>query len=242
MTPADADATAHLFVERLGDRCDVDGADGHHLQRVRRVTTGERVTCADGTGAWRVYEVTDARRGHLVLEARGDTRIEPVPRVTVAVAVALARGALDTVAPSLTELGVSRLVPMVTERTVARPSPDAAARLVQRVRAIVREAAMQSRRARLPEVDDVATFAAVAARRGAVLADRSGRRAFDLTPPEAGEWTVLVGPEGGFSAAEREGFPDHARLALGDHVLRSVTAPVAAAAVLAERIAHLGWS
>ena len=41
----------------------VDGDDGHHLQRARRVRAGEVVTAADGYGRWRVYTVVAAGRG-----------------------------------------------------------------------------------------------------------------------------------------------------------------------------------
>jgi 16S rRNA (uracil1498-N3)-methyltransferase len=50
---------------------------------------------------------------------------------------------------------------------------------------------------------------------------------------------VLVGPEGGFAPEEREMLSDRPRLALADTVLRAVTAPIAAVAVLEERIAQM---
>ena len=46
--PAQVAATAHVFAERLDDRITVEGDDGHHLQRARRVRAGETVTVADG--------------------------------------------------------------------------------------------------------------------------------------------------------------------------------------------------
>jgi 16S rRNA U1498 N3-methylase RsmE len=52
---AGADAAAHVFVDALDDVCDVVGGEGHHLQRVRRLTRGEHITAADGTGRWRPY-------------------------------------------------------------------------------------------------------------------------------------------------------------------------------------------
>src|SRR5262249_22968691 len=102
-----------------------------------------------------------------------------------------------------------------------------------------REAAMQSRRARLPVIEECATFAAVAARPDLVLADRTGARAGALAPPATGEWTVLVGPEGGFDPDERDRLGGVPRLALGENVLRAATAPVAALAILSDRIAQI---
>ncbi len=62
----------HTFVADLGDDVQVDGDDGHHLARVRRLESGEHVTAADGTGAWREYVVDDVGRGSVALR-RGRT-------------------------------------------------------------------------------------------------------------------------------------------------------------------------
>ena len=55
-----------------------------------------------------------------------------------------------------TELGISRFVPIISERTVAR-SVITAARL-ERWRRIIREAAEQAGRSRLPSLDDAIGF------------------------------------------------------------------------------------
>ena len=57
------DAAAHTFAEHLADTLEIDGTDGHHLQRVRRLRPGEHVTVADGLGSWRRYEIEDAGPG-----------------------------------------------------------------------------------------------------------------------------------------------------------------------------------
>ena len=223
--PADANAVAHVFVDALDDRCEITGADGHHLQRVRRLTAGEIVTAADGSGAWRIYTVTGVGDRRLGLEAHGD--VEPAwdPAIAISLAVALTKGGLDDVVAAVTALGVDRVTPVRTERVVVRWDDDRARRGTEKLRTAAREAAMQSRRARIPIIDEVVALATVAERPGLVVADRDGVEASDLPAPAAGGagsapagWTVLVGPEGG--------------LRLGAHVLRAATAPIAAVAVL----------
>ena len=77
---------------------------------------------------------------------------------------------------------------------------------------------------------------------GLVVADRGGVPAHELAAPVGGSWLVLVGPEGGFDARERELLAAAPRLTIGAHVLRAETAAVAVAAVLASRrvSAHFG--
>ncbi|HEY9557397.1 MAG TPA: 16S rRNA (uracil(1498)-N(3))-methyltransferase, partial [Acidimicrobiales bacterium] len=68
---------------------------------------------------------------------------------------------------------------------------------------------------------DVATIASAG---GAVLADRVG------SPPSLANPKVLIGPEGGWTDAERALAPP---VALGDLVLRAETAAITAGAIFA---------
>jgi 16S rRNA (uracil1498-N3)-methyltransferase len=100
---------------------------------------------------------------------------------------------------------------------------------------VAREAAMQSRRARVPVVDGPVAPAELAGVVGLVVAAPEGVAASELDPPPGGEWVVAVGPEGGFDEAELRGFGDVPRLAVGPFVLRAETAAIAVAAALAAR-------
>jgi 16S rRNA (uracil1498-N3)-methyltransferase len=239
---ADADAAAHAFADDLGDVVEIGGAGGHHLQRVRRLRTGECVTVADGAGQWRRYEIESVDAGGLRLRAAGAILIEPelVPRVSLALALTKAR-ALDTAVARCTELGVTRVTPVYAERCVVRWDASQAARALNRLRATARAAAEQSRRARLPEIAAPVDIAALALRPDVVVAERGGAPSDAIAPPTGREkeWTVLVGPEGGFGPSERAWVGDMPHLGLGPHVLKAETAPIAAVAILIERAGRL---
>jgi len=197
---------------------------------------GEALTAADGTGAWRRYVVTGVDSGRLDLQATAPSRVEPELVPPIGLAVALTKGGLDQVVARATELGVARVEPVRTRRSIVRWDAARAAAAVVRLRAIAREAAAQSRRARLPEIAPVADLADLAGRPGLVIADRAGMPAHALPAPGPHGWTVLVGPEGGFDPADLEAFPDSVpRLAVGPHVLRAETAPPAVVAALRSR-------
>jgi 16S rRNA (uracil1498-N3)-methyltransferase len=151
----------------------------------------------------------------------------------VAVAVARTKGrALDDVVAGLTELGVARIEPVRTERSVVRWDDERAVAAVARWRAIAREAAMQSRRATVPELVPVAAVASLAGRPGLLIADRTGSTPAELGRPRPEGWIVLVGPEGGLTNAEVTTLGDVPRLAVGHFVLRAQTAPLAVVAAL----------
>ena len=164
--------------------------------------------------------------GRPAVEPVGGVVVEPAPSPPIAVAFALVKGDRpEWTVQKLTELGVDRMIPFAAARSVVHWSAgERAAAHVERLRRVAREAACQSHRAWLPDVEDVTTFADVAARPGAVLADRDGTPAA-LAP------LVLVGPEGGWSDEERA--CDLPRMRLGPHVLRAETASIAVGALLA---------
>jgi 16S rRNA (uracil1498-N3)-methyltransferase len=210
---------AHVFVADL-DALELNDGDHHHLSRVLRLRRGDELTASDGAGAWR--------------RCRFGSPLEPVsaivrddkPEPPITIAFALVKGERpDWVVQKLTEIGVDRIVPFVAARSVVQWDAARAAHQHARLVRVAHEAAMQSRRAWLPEVEPLAAFGAVAGRPGAALAERGGG-AVALTHS-----VVLVGPEGGWSDRERaSGLP---LVALGSTVLRSETAALVAASALA---------
>jgi 16S rRNA (uracil1498-N3)-methyltransferase len=255
------DAAAHTFVADLDDTVEITGADGHHLQRVRRLRVGEHVTVADGLGTWRRYEIEGAESGRLLLGARGERFVEPEPLPRVSLALALTKaGALDTVVMRCTEMGVARITPIRTRRCVVRWDSAQADRAVARLRATAREAAAQSRRARLPEIGAVTELASFIGSGHAtdlgrvVVADRAGAPVRALLPQNRSvdrsdeaarkeflnsEITAVVGPEGGFDPGEVASMEHLPHIGLGPYILRSETAPIVAVALLLDMAREL---
>jgi 16S rRNA (uracil1498-N3)-methyltransferase len=222
-------AAAHAFVADL-DAPVLDDDERHHLHRVRRLRDGEVITVGDGCGRWR-----PARVG-LSLEPCGPVVTDPPPRPALTVAFAPPKGDRPAwVVQKLTEIGVDRIVPLAAARGVVRWDGARGAGAVERLRRVAREAAAQSRRTWMPEVGLPVELETALRWDGVGLADvaevaRPGWPAPSLACP-----TVLVGPEGGWSPAERSlaselGVPS---LDLGPHVLRTDTAAVVAGVLLA---------
>lgn len=237
---ASAGARALVFADHPGSGADgrvrIDGPDGHHLQRVRRLEIGERIVVADGVGGWYEASVVGVSDGVIDGERLGPDRIEPVNHPSIAIAFAPAKSDHGTeVVHQLVELGVERIVPILTRRGVVRWTGDRAAKAHERLQRVAREAAMQAHRARIPVVDAPVGIERLTGSPGLVLAEPGGSTVAHLAAPAGGEWLVMVGPEGGFTTEERTMFGPIPTLGIGAHVLRSVTAPVAVGAVLASQ-------
>lgn len=232
-------AAAHVFAPALDDTVIVDGVDGHHLQRVRRLRVSESVTVSDGRGRWRPYVVARSDQGALVLTAEGAMRREPRLVPGLAVAFALSKGGKpEAVVSGLTELGVDRVVPFRSARSIVRWEGERAHAATARLRRVAREAAMQSRRAWLPEIAEPVDFGALTSHPAVVVGDPEGSPLAAVPEPAGGEWLAVIGAEGGLDAPELArlmALPGAASVAVGRHILRAETAALAVAAVLTSR-------
>jgi 16S rRNA (uracil1498-N3)-methyltransferase len=197
--------------------------------RMREVNATEAFTLCDGSGTYFRASVReyDAKGGRAVAYERMSRSPEPTVDLTLACAV-LARQRMHLVMQKATELGVRRIVPLLTDHSV---QPDA----VDHEQAHawpghVARAAKQCRRSSLPHLLAPSgldaflaspLFATIDLR--LFLDDRSDPAPVPADPPR--RIVLLVGPEGGFSDAERRRLAAHARpWVLGGRVLRAETA------------------
>lgn len=211
--------------------------DSHHLVRVLRRGVGAAVSVADGRGRVWQGELADAGPPAVVALASPVDVPWPRPRVTVVHALPTGRK-LDEVVRRLSELGVDRLQPVVSARVENRPRDDKTVKQVGRWRAVAHAAAKQARRARPLAVEGVASWpgALAGSEMGAVLWEEADVRLGAVLEgaADAEEVVLGIGPEGGLSADEVDatGLP---AAALGDTILRTETAGVAAGAVVLHR-------
>ncbi|MEV1288864.1 16S rRNA (uracil(1498)-N(3))-methyltransferase [Micromonospora sp. NPDC049679] len=231
-----------------GDTYTLGGAEGHHAATVQRLRVGEELLLADGRGGSATAVVTAVGRGHLDLSIRSRRHTEPLhPRLVVVQGIAKGdRGELAVQA--MTEVGVDEIVPWAAARSVTQWRGDRGARARDKWATTAREAAKQARRAWLPVVagsasDPDESTAAVTRRLGAaaagfVLHEEAETRLSTVELPDQGEIVLVVGPEGGIAPAELKAFEAAGArsVRLGEAVLRTSTAGVAALAVLSARL------
>ena len=216
-----------LHVGRLSLPAD----QAHHVRDVLRMAVGddlELFDAAGGTAAGRVAVM--ASDGVAVDVAAVAAAARPAVSLTVAAAVPKGDRA-DWMVEKLSELGVARFVPLAAERSVVLPGGRNKAERWERLAV---ESAKQCRRAGVMVVDPVTPLAAVLGGPAGWVLSTTGDAspvAAMAVPPEL---TVLVGPEGGWTAGESDrcAAAGWAAVSLGRTVLRVETAAVAVAAVV----------
>jgi 16S rRNA (uracil1498-N3)-methyltransferase len=234
----------YFFLPRAdidGTKAVLDGPERHHLLHVLRARTGDQVWLFDEEG--RRYRAEVVRTGGETTEL---SILEALPPREIATEITLASALLkaatmDEVVLRAAELGAARISPVETERSVARAGewPE---RKVERWRKIALAAAKQSRSARPPQIDVPvpleAFLSACRAERKLFLDENGGSSLKKLRSPEEkppARAAVLVGPEGGWSEAERSavvsaGFES---FGLGSTILRAETAVLSILTILA---------
>ena len=178
---------------------------------VRRVAVGHEVTLFDGAGREATARVASIDGERAEVEVLAVRRAAPDAPCRVTVATALPKGSrAAALVRACTEIGAWRIQPMICERSVVKPERG---KVIDRLVRAAREAAKQSRRAWVPEVMPVVTFDEVM--KGltepedfAILADLApdARPISEFLQEHASASDVLliIGPEGGFTDAERD--------------------------------------
>ncbi|MFF0270349.1 16S rRNA (uracil(1498)-N(3))-methyltransferase [Kribbella sp. NPDC004536] len=222
-----------------GDEVVLDGPEGRHAAVVRRIGPGERIRLTDGRGTWAEGPVVNASKAGVTVAVDERGVVEAAdPRVVVVQAVPKGERA-ELAVEMLTEVGVDVIVPWNAERSQFRANPERVEKLLAKWQAWAFEASKQSRRTWFTEVAPLASTADVAklladAALPAVLHEEATTPLATLDPPGSGTIVIVIGPEGGLAPAELSSFAV-APVRLGDTVLRTSTAGVAAASALLAR-------
>lgn len=225
------------------DRIVFGHREAHHIAHVLRLQPGARVLAFDGD---REVEVElESVEPEVVARRIGIPAASP-RAVHIALLQGMARGPkMDLLVRMATEIGVASIHPLRTDRAVADPAPAR----VDRWRRIALQSARQCGRADVPDVHEPVRLDDALAALGPVdllvvpweeerrpIGAVIGGRAFATA-------AVLIGPEGGLTAAEI-GIARRAggeTVSLGPLILRSETAGlVTAAMLLYERLLRCG--
>ncbi|WP_124039388.1 16S rRNA (uracil(1498)-N(3))-methyltransferase [Neoactinobaculum massilliense] len=143
-----APAAAHAYPGAL---LTLDGAEGHHAVRVRRVRVGEQIDIVDGRGTRATCTVTVVAKDSL--EARAESVATEPAGTRITVVQALAKGGRDEQAvETCTEYGAAAFIPWEADRSVVHWKGEKRAKGRARWEVTALAAAKQSRRAWIPEV------------------------------------------------------------------------------------------
>ncbi|MEL7301062.1 MAG: 16S rRNA (uracil(1498)-N(3))-methyltransferase [Pseudomonadota bacterium] len=209
----------------------------NRLFNVMRMGPGDELRLFNGVaGEWRARVREAGKRGG-VLEVREEAAPQRMPPDLWLLFAPIKKERTDFIVEKATELGAARILPVQTDFTNAE-------RLRQdRLAAHAVAAAEQCGGTYVPEVAPLQKLSSLLdawpAGRQLMFCDEAAPQG--ALPTEAGPWAIIVGPEGGFSDAERGRLAALGHtVSLGPRILRADTAAVAALTLWQSRLGD--WS
>lgn len=242
-----------FFVEKGNLRREevvLEGQQAHQIHNVLRKKAGEHIIVLDNLG-WE-YEiglktVRKEKVTGLIKEKRKAVG-EPAVEITLFQSL-LSREKFEWVLQKCTEVGVRRFVPIVTERSIVRQG-SIKPNKIERWQRIIQEAAEQSARGRIPELEKAVNFEkAIAGLEGfdyKLMAHTHGQGKSLRQCLKSGEKKIksvalFIGPQGGFTENEVQSANDNnvAVISLGNRILRTETAAVIASSLILYQLGEM---
>ena len=187
----------------------IQADDARQIVQVLRLGPGETIHVLDDTGAERVCVIEQASPNRVIVRCVDIAYPDTEPHSRVWVYQALAKGdRVETALQLATQAGAAGFGVFDATRCVVRLSAQDGDRKAVRWRRVIKEAAEQSHRARLPRWLGFGPLArqieGASGIRVVLHPDPSAPllTALRASAPANAEWSLFIGPEGGFTDTE----------------------------------------
>lgn len=217
------------------------GADTHHMKNVMRFKPSQQFHMVDAAKKAFLCEVTGVDE---VIHYKAVYELDEDPELPVETTVfcPLLKGEkFDWMIQKATELGAHHFKIFDADRSIVKLDHKKRTKRLQRYQKIIREAAEQSRRNSLPDIDfstslkksDFSGFSTVLFAYEANVGHPAASMDKVLGNLSENQKIALVfGPEGGFTESEVQVMEDYHSIRLGARILRAETAPLYALSAL----------
>jgi len=228
-------------------------SDSHHIVRVLRLATGDRIELVDKNGNGYIGEILASNphevKGRIV-KTQAFKSAEPRTRITVYQGYPKGKK-IETVIEYCVSVGVSRIVPVFTGRSVVQQEVRFSGTRWTRWQKIAQESARVAHRASIPEVSEPVTFEQmlekISTEKNHQMAatlilweEEKNSHLMDALNKMEGvrELSIIVGPEGGLTRDEvgRAKESGAFTVGLGNRILKTeIAAMVAVTMILYHR-------
>ncbi|MEN9596942.1 MAG: hypothetical protein RL236_1376 [Pseudomonadota bacterium] len=228
--------TSRLYTNaplQTGKTIELDDDNAHYARSVLRLKNDATIILFNGMGGEFVGKVVEVSRKSVRVELEKYAERSVESHLKIQLGLGISRGdRMDFSVQKAVELGVTSITPLITERCIVQFKDEKKSQRWQHWQKIIQHAAEQSGRTVLPDFSGVSTLNSWVSGQGGlkVFLDPYAEKNLAQLTPENHSITLLTGPEGGFSTAEREiakaaGFIP---VRLGARILRTETASLAA--------------
>ncbi|HJL81437.1 MAG TPA: 16S rRNA (uracil(1498)-N(3))-methyltransferase, partial [Gammaproteobacteria bacterium] len=219
------------FIKKNQETMILVGDTAHHLTRVLRLKTGDKIIVFDQSGYEWDAKISNKKRKSVEIELLDRHKPDVESPVNITLLQSISRShRMDLVMQKATELGVNSIVPMLTKNMVVKLNAKNTQKKMNHWEKITISAAEQSGRVHLPELleprelsEDLLTEHK---KEASFFLDTTGSENFSGNVIK--NISIAIGPEGGFNRdeknmAEKSGYRI---IKTGPRLLRTETAPI----------------
>jgi 16S rRNA (uracil1498-N3)-methyltransferase len=221
---------------QAGSEVALPAGPSRHLIQVLRLRVGDELLVFNGDGRDYPATLSGARKDAVRIRLAQPGPDEPALALSLHLGLGISKGErMDFAIQKAVELGVAEITPLFTERCVVKLDAQRLAKRLDHWQGVLVAACEQSGRRRLPLLHPATSLDEwLATAAPGILLDHRAEHGLTALPRPADGLSLLVGPEGGLSATERQQARDAGLtgVRLGPRVMRTETAPLAAIAAM----------
>ena len=222
--------------EKINDKLILYDSDIHHIKNVMRGRINDKIEVVFDNI---VYLCNIDNMDPLSLSILSKTTEDKEMNIELTIAVSLVNEQkMDLILQKLTELGVSKIIPIKTERSIVKLDDKKESKKIQRWQTICKEACEQSKRTKLPKVENIMSLSELSNIEANLklicsLNDKT-KPLKDYLNNKTKSIIFVIGPEGGFTPKEETFLIDGGYLpvSLGKRVMRVETATIYVASII----------
>ena len=240
-----------FLTENFQDTMEISGKDGHHISHVLRMKLGEQLQIVSLDQVTALMKITDFAGDKVTVKLVERLEQCHEPSVKLILAQGVPKGdKMDLVVQKAVELGVCEICPVLMTNCVIKLDEAKAAKKAQRWQKIAEEAAKQSKRDIIPQVQVPMTLTAMLEKYkdsslkliAYEVENQQGLKTVLEAHSSADIILLLIGPEGGIAKdewllAQEAGLKS---VSLGQRILRTETAGLATLAAILYATGNLG--
>ena len=217
----------------LNFKSELDKAQSHYLTKVMRIKIGEKFSLFNSKGEWlaKIVELSNGIVRFSVIEKLRQQKA--IKEIWLAFSP-IKSNYFNFMIQKATELGVTKFIPIIFDRTVVRKLNN------QRIEKIIIEATEQSNRINLPILEkpqNLKNFLSYNSNKiELIFADlNTSKKKLNIDKISNKPLCVIIGPEGDFSAEEREqisNFDGVNPIKINHNILRAETAAISTISII----------
>ena len=209
----------------------LDKSQSHYVSKVMRIKENEVFSLFNSSGEWEA-KITSISKSIVEFNVTKQLRQKENPKELWLAFSPIKSNYFNFMIQKATELGVTKFLPIIFDRTIVRKINK------ERLEKIIIEAAEQSNRIQVPNIEDSQNLNNFLDENNVdlIFTDlNSNNNKIDLKKLSNKPTCIIVGPEGDFSESEREeilSYKGVQAIKINENILRSETAVISAISII----------